>query len=216
MKTARLIAWVLCAAALTVTANGQRPPLGRQGFSRPADARDLRAAPPLSEEQWEQVLPWVREHCQNRLAFIEKMGNDAQRERAKRLIYNRYHQIMNIPFANVRQVVERQVKVQDEVFGAQIALRVSRGANNSQQEEEAKKALKDAVKELVQVQIEDKKVRIERLTAELKHLTKNPDQLAEQWYQKKLEQVYGRAPGNPDRQTTESASPDDSQSSDGQ
>lgn len=215
MKTTRLIAWVLCAATLTVAANGQRPPLGRQGFNRPADARDLRGGQPLSEEQWQQVLPWAQEHCQYRLAFIEKMGSDAQRERARRLIYNRYRQIMNIQFADVRQVVERQVKVQDEVFGAQIALRVSRGANNSQQEEKAKAALKAAVKELVQVQIEDKKVRIERLTAELKRLTKDPDQLAEQWYQNKLEQVYGRAPGNPDRQPTESASPDDSQSSDG-
>lgn len=215
MKTTRLIAWVLCAAPLALAAEGQRPLFGRQGLNRSADARDFRSGQPLTDEEWEQVRPWAEQHCQNRLAFIYKMGNDVQRERAKRLIYNRYHQIMNIPSAKVREVVEEQVKIQDKIFGAQIALRVAHGAHNSQQEKNAQATLKEAVKELVQAQIRDKQVRIERLTAELKRLTENQDRLADQWYRNMIGRVNGVAQGNAADRTTESAAPDDSQPSDG-
>jgi len=77
--------------------------------------------------------------------------------------------------------------------------------------------LRSAVQELYKVQVEDKKVRIKRLTAELDRLTNHPE-LAEQWYKNKLRQVDGGVPADaPGRRSTENASPDDSQPSpDGQ
>ena len=217
MKTTRVIAWVLCAAPLAVASDRQRPQFGRQGFNRTADARDSRGWQPVSEQEWEKVRPWAEQNCKNRLNFIDRMGDSAQQERAKRLIVNRYHQIQLIPFASVRQVVEKQVQVQDRIFGAQIALRFARRTNDQAEEEKAKADLKSAVQELYNVQIEDKKVRIKRLTAELDRLTNHPE-LAEQWYKNMLRQVDGGVPADaPGRRSTQNASPDDSQRSpDGQ
>ena len=212
MKTMRLIAWVLSAAPLAMAAEGTRPHPGRVDFTRPVGPRASRDTQPVDDQEWEQIKDWMRQNSPNRLNFIEYRmdGNEQQKQRARQLVAMKYRQLKSIPFKKLRDAMEAVAKAQDQVFGAQLQVRDARRDRDEGSEKAAQEKLHQAVEALIDSQIAERQVRIDRLKGEIESLKKHKADVANNWYKRFLNRLDGAPAGRqPAGHPTENASPDD-------
>jgi hypothetical protein len=162
-----------------------------------------------TDQEWSNVLQWMQQHSPNRLKFLQgpMSGNKAQLLQARQLIWNEYQVLQAVRYRQLREAMVAQAEAQDQVFGAQIALRESRQSHNADREEAAQHALKAAVEHLVDGEQTVVQTRIEKLQRDLERLKKNHDQRVTQIYRNKLRQAGGTQARDADIPPAEESQP---------
>ncbi|HXE55778.1 MAG TPA: hypothetical protein VN541_22330 [Tepidisphaeraceae bacterium] len=211
MNLIRTAVWV-CAASLLVGGQGS----ARSGAARPirAEAQAANRASRLdnrqpSDQEWAAVQQWMKQHSPNRWQFLQKQmsGNPAQFLQAKQLIWNEYRIVQQVNYPALKQAMTAQAEAQDQVFGAQIALREARQSHNADREETARNALKAAVEHLVDGEQTVIQTRIEKLQRDLERLKERHDQRVTQIYRAKFRQAGGTQARDADIPPAEGSEP---------
>jgi len=204
MNAIRYVSLAVCGAVLVLAA--ARPAAlpstaAREDQQSSSDTGAARPKDTGSDIQWEQIQDWVKQFCPNRLRFLESLNfRPAQKMRARQLIIDRYRQIQQIRDESLRRAMQAQVSAEDRVFGAQIEFRQARARNDKAGLEHAKVHLQAAVVDLVDAEVRQRQVRIERLQNEIQNLRQN----TKQTFLAKIQQAGGMGPGN---RATEDAAP---------
>lgn len=215
MKAKRVVAWVLCAAPLVLGADSQvRPgapadpaPETRSIPSEPADESPSEAA---ESRQWQQVEGWMREHCPNRLRFVQDRPRAPFQSQARRRMIEGYNQIQRVQYPPLHAALVAQLEAQDQIFGAQVELRHATRVRDSAGQSKAEAELRAAVVHLFDAQQARRRARLQQLKEETKRVgdeferqNGNRDQIIENWFNnmKGTARVPGGRPQN--------ASPDD-------
>jgi hypothetical protein len=137
-------------------------------------------SPPTIEE-WAKVQAWMKENCRNRFDFFQAMSDkNAQKERAKQLIVERYRQIDRVAFPRLKEAMVQEARAQDKIFGAQVKLRLAR-KHDEPSKEKARADLRDAVGNLIDAELAVKHARIARLQDEITDLSNNRDEILKKW-----------------------------------
>lgn len=202
-----------CLLVLAVAGNGLR--------SRPAKpVADLKAAPAVRDSQavtdkeWVEILPWVRQVRPNQAAVLDNMSEGPQKEQAKQLVANQYREIKRIAYPQLQKARVDEIKAQDELFGAQVKFRVARrnGARGGKLDE-ARGAVQTAVEHLFDSQIAERQVRIDRLQTEITQLEKNKATTVQRWTRQAINEGRGAANATPPLHSPGERSQDDAEPS---
>jgi len=197
MKPIELIACLLCATVLAIggarfhnnTVNAQSAQLQNQPDNR---IKQLQSQPPKinTEQEWQAAVKFMQENCPNRANFVANLqGRPVQLERAKELILKQYRQISNSKVPAIHDVMVRQAQIQDVVFGALLQYRAAKNQNDPRKKLEAENQLKLAENELVNVQIDLRKLRITELQAEIEKFQKKRQEYVLNWSKEELQKA---------------------------
>jgi hypothetical protein len=171
MKLLRLSSWGTCAAALALlAANAGWPNVGRS-LARPPEGHSNPATEPAGSAEWKTVGEWLREYkCDQRYDFVNHLHDGPVKENARKLIVNRFHQIEQIRDPERKKAVIAQLQAQDQIFTIQIG---ARGKSSP----EAEAQMRSAVEKLINAQIAERTVQINRITAQLNRVKAEMDDL---------------------------------------
>ena len=204
MKAIRMIGWVLSTAVLAAGAEQARPhrTLQASGADKAASEnraqRGMRSDRPPTDQEWANVIQWMMKHSPNRLAFYQTRmpRQQAQLQQAKQLIWNQYQTLQAVNYPPLKDAMVAQAEAQDQVFGAQIALRESQTSHSAEQQDQAREALRTAVRKLVdgeqhviEARIEKVQKDLERMNGNLERLKNNKDRRVQQIFRQKLYQA---------------------------
>lgn len=191
MKVIRLAMLGLCVLVLAFAGRGLMPHTAKpvaDGKAAPA-AREVQGVP---EKEWVEVLPWMRKHRPNQAAVLDNMPEGQQKEQAKQLVANQYHEINRILDPKLQAARLNEIAAQDELFGAQLKFRAARRAGlRGAKLDEARGAVQTAVEHMFDSQIAEKEVRIDRLQAEIKQLENNKSTTIARWTRQAINEGRG-------------------------
>jgi hypothetical protein len=183
-----------------------------------AQAADADSVTPSDDDaKWEQVQAWMLQHCPHRMQFLQRMPANPRLSTARAMMIRRYYQIQRVPYPPMRRAMINELEAQDQIFGAQLALRVARRNHNPMGEAKAEAELHAAVTRLFDGQLEIKRVQvrrhqdeIDRLTRALEDQEKHRDQLVDNWFRNMRNRADNAAGGPPaSRGPVQNAAPDD-------
>ena len=217
MKPNRVVAWVLCAAPMVLAADshvgrpsspGEVAPETRSAPAEPTDGSPSQAA---EERQWQQVESWMKEHCPNRMSFLQKMPAAHLQFQARRRMIEGYMQIQRVQYPTLRQALIAQLEAQDQIFGAQVEMRQATRRGDPALQSKADADLRTAIGHLFDAQQARRHARLQQLKEETKRVgdelerqDRLHDQLIENWFNN-MKSNAARMPGG----RPQNASPDD-------
>lgn len=135
-----------------------RPP-GGEHSNRPF-RKDFPQRPPITNDQWQEVITFMREHSFRRTDDLEKLLTTSEEKRAafmKQLIAAQYEYVMSLKNedSELYDLQVRKIETQDAIYGV---LRDARNGMNASQ----KKEFRELVIQLVDVNLHERQRRIER------------------------------------------------------
>lgn len=223
MKLRRVVAWLLCSAPMVLAADSSAPP----GSTRPDTAarqaevgsNDETASSPAQDREWQRVERWMQEHCPHRVAFLELMPLPSRREQARRMMIDRYNQIQRVQFPPLREAFIQELEAQDQIFGAQLAMRRAMRRRDPAMQSTADADLRAAVGRLFDAQQARRRARIDQLAQESKRITDEMerqdglrDQLLNDWFNNMKNNAARMPAGRPQHPAHEAATrPSDEQ-----
>lgn len=173
MKLARMSSWGTGAAVLALL-TAALVTRKADTLAKPGDGRPNATTQPVSADDWKKVGQWLKDnHCDQRYQFIDDRLPQGRRLKAERLLINRVNQIQQIKDPDRKKAVIAELQAEDQIFAAQIAYR------NNPSSETAANDVKQAVANLVDAQLAERNVQLNRLKAEVKRLQSEVDDLAE-------------------------------------
>ena len=123
---------------------------------------------PVTDEQWNEVLPFVKDNFKNALAALDKMsdaGPIPRQARNKARIYAQVRDLRQLQDRDPERYQSRleQAKLGDEIFGLVEKLRVAPRKEQGKLHQE----LRSKVRARVQAELEERERLIEKLTKQL-------------------------------------------------
>ncbi len=167
-RAGTIVLTALCAlpiAAMSPAARAEGPatrptrPPGSEHPNRPF-RKDFPSRPPITTEQWTDVLTFMREHSARRTEDLEKLLTTSEEKRAsfmKQLISAQYEYVMSLKNedSELHDLQIRKIETQDAIYGM---LRDAKNGMNADQ----KKDFRELVVKLVDVNLNERQRRIER------------------------------------------------------
>lgn len=162
MKLVRLSSWGMCAVVLAFFVTASTPPRAGQSFAKPVDGRPSATTQPVIPEEWAAIGKWMSDHhCEARYNFIDGLQDRPLKEKAEKLIAERFRMIERQKDSEVRDAMIAELQAQDRIFALQIEYRRSR--KHEKLGEKAMGEMKTAVANLIDA-------RVTHLEAEAKQL----------------------------------------------
>jgi hypothetical protein len=173
MKLIRLSSWGMCAVVLAflITAS---PPHKMATLAKPGDGRANATTQPAPTDEWERVGQWLKDNqCDRRYQFVKNMREGPVKDNARGLLIRRVRQIEQIKDLDRKKAFIAELRAQDQIFAVQIRYRFSNASV------EATDAMRKAVASLVEAQIAERQVQLDRINAEMAELKQReqPDHL---------------------------------------
>jgi hypothetical protein len=150
-----------------------------------ADSRPVRRAPagprgqrpfdqPVTPEEWAEVNEFMAQYMPWRIATVRQMPEGPAKERVKRLLAVRYHGLRLVQNRDVDSYEARlgQLKIEDQIYKLVSELP---GADE-QRKEQIHDQLRPEVSSLVDVDLNERQRRVDRLEQELRRQKKLLDQ----------------------------------------
>ena len=142
--------------------SGDPAPGGRVDRLRGPRAGDTR---PVSPAEWEEISDFMSVHMPWRIAEVERMPDGQWKERIKKLLSVRYRSLRAIQSRDPESYEQRlgQLKVEDQIYKLVSSLP---GADNDRRRK-IREELRTQVSALVDVDLSERKRRVDRLKEEL-------------------------------------------------
>lgn len=148
---------------------GDRTPERRQGDrfgaggdNEPGEGGRFRrgAGRQVNDEQWEEILKFMREISPYRTAAYDEMSSPANKELIRKLVTARYDYLMHVKRDDpaLYEIQVEKTRAEDSIFG--ILQRARTGERPVGEEE--RKALREEVARLVEVNLKEREMRIEK------------------------------------------------------
>ena len=135
------------------------PPGERTRAMRPAEQR------PVSPTEWEEISEFMAEYMPWRIAEVQAMREGQWKERIKKLLANRYRGLRTIQARDPQSFQARlgQLRIEDQIY--KLVSDLPKADPDGRQK--IREELRTQVTQLVDVDLAERKRRVERLKAEL-------------------------------------------------
>jgi hypothetical protein len=133
------------------------------GWSHRGDDGDLRSP---SQNEWDDASAFMRRHSPRRAQAMDQLPEGSWKDKLRKVLFARYRGLRSLERRDPGAFGQRvnQLRLEDEIFGL-----VSDWAGSAEEERpKLKERLKVLVASLVDLDVQERKRRVERLEAELR------------------------------------------------
>ena len=153
----------------------------------------------------------MKEHCPHRFQFVQERPGAPFQYQARRRMIEGYNQIQRVQYPPLHTALVAQFEAQDQIFGAQLALRHAARVRDPAAQSKGEADLRAAIVQLFDAQQARRRARLQQLKEETKRVgdelerqDRSRNQLIETWFNN-MKSTAARVPGG----RPQNASPDD-------
>ena len=121
--------------------------------------RQFRFDSAVTQADWEDIRPFMKNHSPNRLKFINELPDGPRKNNMITNMVRVSRNLDRMDDADLSRIVTKRVELEDKVFGLAVQFRSA----DSVQVDGIKDQLKETISQLVDTNIDERKLRIERL-----------------------------------------------------